>query len=173
MTQFTFFIKDIRRSLGKHRLRVLFIWMTRSFIGVFLYRFERGMFLLFGRSYSVLRIFILPIILIFQAYSNIDIHYKANIKGGLLVLHPSVGCVISGQVIAGENLTLTGGNIIGVGKNKSGQFVLGDNITLGANATIIGPLELANNIFIGAGACVTKSFEASNISLIGLPAKAM
>lgn len=31
-----------------------------------------------------------------------DIHYKADIKGGLLVLHPSVGCVISGQSIIGE-----------------------------------------------------------------------
>lgn len=169
--QLVFFIRDIKRSLGKHKLRILFVWITRSFVGIMLYRFERCLFLVFGKYYAIIRILFLPIILIFQAYSNIEIHYKANIKGGILVLHPSVGCVVSGQATIGTNLTLTGGNIIGVGKNKAKHFVLGDNITLGANATIIGPLELKNNIFIGAGACVTKSFESSNINLVGLPAK--
>lgn len=173
MTQLSFFKRDVIRILGKNKLRIIFIWMTRSFVGVLLYRFERGLFLVFGKYYAIIRLLFLPIILIFQSYSNIEIHYKANIKGGILVLHPSVGCVVSGQVIIGANLTLTGGNIIGVGKNKAIHFILGDNITLGANATIIGPLELKNNIFIGAGACVTKSFESSNINLAGLPAKAM
>ena len=169
--QLVFFVEDIRRGLGKNKLRILFIWMTRSFVGIMLYRFERGMFLILGKFYAFLRIIFLPIILIFQAYSNIDIHYKASIKGGLLILHPSIGCVVSGQAVIGSNLTLTGGNVIGVGKNKKSNFILGDNITLGANATIIGPLELKNNIFVGAGACVTKSFKSSNIKLVGLPAK--
>ena len=75
--QLVFFIKDIKRSLGKHKLRILFIWMTRSFVGIMLYRIERGLFLVFGEYYAIIRLLFLPIILIFQAYSNIEIHYNS------------------------------------------------------------------------------------------------
>ena len=146
--------------------------MSRAFVGVFMYRFERGLFLTFGKLYSIIRILLLPIINILQAYSNLDIHYKANIKGGLFVLHPSNGIVISGKSIIGSNLTLTGGNVIGISKKcNTGEFVIGDNCSLGANAVIIGPLMLANNIRIGASACVVKSYAESNVTLIGVPAK--
>ena len=100
--------------LGKHKIRIIHIWLSRSFAGIFIYRLERSLFLVFGNSYGYLRILFIPITNLIQAYSNIDIHYKANIKGGILILHPSVGCVISGKTIIGQNLTLTGGNIIGV-----------------------------------------------------------
>ncbi|WP_235835834.1 serine O-acetyltransferase [Cognatitamlana onchidii] len=142
-------------------------------MGVLLYRTERMLFLNFKKVYPGLRLLFLPIILLFQAYSNIDIHYKANISGGLLILHPSVGCVISGQAEIGRNLTLTGGNIIGLNKHKQGYFKLGDNCSLGANATIIGPLIIGDYVSIGANACVTKSFDKSNVTLIGVPAKEM
>lgn len=158
--------------LGKHKVRVLHIWLSRSFWGVFMYRFERSLFLLFGTSYGIIRVPLIPIINLINAYSNIDIHYKASIKGGLLILHPSVGCVISGQAIIGKNLTLTGGNVIGVKKSLTGDpFKIGDHCTLGANATIIGPLQLANDIVIGASACVTRSFMENGLILAGVPAK--
>lgn len=105
-------------------------------------------------------------------YSNLDIHYKADIKGGLLILHPAVGVVISGQAVIGENLTLTGGNIIGAKKNcEAGSFKIGDNCSFGANATLIGPLIIGNNIQIGASACVVKSFKQDNLMLVGVPAE--
>ncbi len=173
VTQLIFFYKDFIRMLGKNKFRIIYIFITRSFAGVFLYRVERGMFLLMGKSYSYLRLLFLPIILLIQAYSNIDIHYKASIKGGLLILHPSVGCVISAKASIGSNLTITGGNVIGSNKKKRGDFIIGDNCTLGANAVIIGPLELKDNIRIGASCCVTKSFEESNCNLVGVPARVL
>ena len=89
----------------------------------------------------------------------------------MLILHPSVGCVISGQSIIGENLTLTGGNIIGLKKIKGKEeFRIGNNCSLGANATIIGPLILGNNIKIGASACVVRSCVNDNSTLVGVPA---
>ena len=99
---------------------------------------------------------------------SLSVVAKANVTPTGIAATTSTG---TATVDAEANLTLTGGNIIGVGKNKASRFILGDHITLGANATIIGPLELKNNIFIGAGACVTKSFESSNINLVGVPAK--
>jgi serine acetyltransferase len=132
---------------------------------------ERGGYLLFGRFYTIIRLPFVPLLVIIQSFSNIDIHYQANVKGGLLILHPSVGIVVSGMATIGKNLTLTGGNIIGFnGKKKNDAFVIGDNCTLGANATIIGPLVLGNSIVIGASSCVVKSFPDDCQILAGVPA---
>jgi len=172
MTQFFFFLQDVKRMLGKHKIRIIHLWLSRVFIGVFLYRLERSLFLLFGKYYGFIRVPFIPILNILQSYSNLDIHYKADIKGGLMVLHTSVGIVISGQSVIGENLTLTGGNVIGAKKScPNGTFVIGDNCYFGANATLIGPLILGNKINIGAGACVVKDCKKDNVILVGIPAK--
>lgn len=170
--QFIYFLQDINRILGKRKSRILYVWLSRSFAGLFMYRLERGLFLTFGKFYSVFRIFLSPLLNIVQAYSNLDIHYKSSIKGGLLILHPSNGVVISGQAIIGYNLTLTGGNVIGLARKCNvGEFVIGDNCNLGANAVIMGPLHLANTIKIGACACVVKNCLDTDVTLVGVPAK--
>lgn len=172
ISQFSFFVKDCKRICGQKRVRLLFIWLSRGFAGVLLYRIERSLYLFFGKNYSVIRILFLPIFNILQAYSNIDIHYKADIKGGLLILHPSMGITISGNAIVGDNLTLTGGNVIGISKKcETNTFILGDNCNLGANAVVLGPIIIGNNITIGALACVTKSFTENNLTLVGSPAQ--
>lgn len=170
--QFRFFLQDVRRMLGKRKVRIVYIWLSRSFAGIFLYRTERSLFLTFGKFYEVIRILFLPLINLIQSYSNLDIHYKADIKGGISVLHPSMGVVISGKSIIGYNLTLTGGNIIGINKKCDiGEFVIGDNCNLGANAVILGPVKIGNNIKVGALACVTKDFFGSGTTLVGVPAE--
>lgn len=170
--QFLYFVQDLKRMLGKKKYRLLYIWLTRPFLGVFLYRMERGFFLTFGKPYKILRIFFLPLINIIHAFTNIDIHYSSNIEGGLLILHPAIGVVISGKAIIGSNLTLTGGNIIGVNKRTEiGAFVIGKNCELGANAVILGPIKLGDNIKIGALACVTKDCLIPNSILVGVPAE--
>jgi serine O-acetyltransferase len=167
-TQFNYFIQDLIAVSGKYKIRILQIIFSPTIIGIAKYRFERSLYIWLGKYYGILRVPFTPIFYLLHAYSNLDIHYKANIKGGLKILHNSVGVVISGQSIIGENLCLTGGNVIGA-KHK-GEIIIGDNCYLGANATIIGPLELGNNISIGASACVVKSSLEDNIILIGVPA---
>ncbi len=44
-------------------------------------------------------------------------------------------------------------------------------IALGANAVILGPVELGNGINIGASALVIKDCKMDNVTLIGVPAK--
>ena len=156
--------------LGKDKGRVITMIFSRAFAGIFWYRMDRGLYLVTGKKYRFFRIFFTPFFYLIQAYSNVDIHYKAAIGPGLLILHPSAGVVVSGQAIIGENLTLTGGNIIGMSATE-GLFLIGNNCTLGANACIIGPLKLNNNISIGAMACVVKSFTEDNLTLVGVPAK--
>ncbi len=118
-----YFYQDIKRMVGRQKFRILYVCFSRDFWGIGLYRLERILFSLFGGAYAYIRIIFIPLFNIIQAYSNLDIHYHAQIKGGLLVLHPSVGVVISGFSIIGSNLTLTGGNIIG-SKAKSKIVIL-------------------------------------------------
>ena len=89
-----------------------------------------------------------------------------------MVLHPSVGAVVSGLSVVGRNLTLTGGNVIGAKPHtKRGEIIIGDNCSMGANAVVIGPVKLGNNINIGASACVVKDCLSDGVSLMGVPAK--
>lgn len=167
-----YFVQDVKRMLGRHSIRIVHIWLSRVFWGMLLYRLERGLYLLIGPAYAYLRVPLIPVYTLLQVYSNMDINYKADLKGGCIVLHPSVGVVVSGMSVIGSNLTLTGGNIIGAKAGCGpGNIVLGDNCSLGANAVIIGPVHLGNGIQIGASACVTRSFTNNNIILIGVPAK--
>jgi serine acetyltransferase len=124
---------------------------------------------MFKSYYKFIRILFSPFFYLLQIISNCDIHHKAEIQGGINIHHPSAGIVISGKAKIGEMLTLTGGNIIGV-KGGSKGIVIGNNCNIGANACIIGPLQLGNNIKIAAMACVVKSFHDNNLSLIGVPA---
>lgn len=172
--QIRYFRQDLKRMLGKYKIRILHIWVSRVFWGIFLYRLERSLFLLLGKPYQYLRVIFLPFFNIIQAYSNIELHYKSDIKGGLLILHPSVGVVISGLSVIGQNITLTGGNIIGSKPGcKYGDIKIGDHCTLGANAVILGPIMIGNGVNIGASACVIKDCLFDNATLVGVPAKVL
>ena len=79
--------------------------------------------------------------------------------------------MINGNV--GDNCTFHGNNIIGnKGKGKENlNPTLGDNVDVGANAVIIGDVQIADNCVIGAGAVVTKSFVEPGSIIVGVPAR--
>ncbi|MDZ4757546.1 MAG: serine acetyltransferase [Bacteroidota bacterium] len=171
-SQFKYFGQDVERMVGKKKIRYIHIWLSRNFWGLALYRLERGLFILLGSPYEKIRILFSPLFYPIQAYSNIDIHYKADIKGGISVLHPSVGIVVSGMSVIGRNLTMVGGNIIGAkDRCKPGDIQVGDDCIMGANAVIIGPINLGSKIYIAASACVVHNYPDGSITLMGVPAK--
>lgn len=55
-------------------------------------------------------------------------------------------------------------------KKNSKRPVIGDNVTLGANVTIIGDVHIGNNVIIGAGSVVVKNVP-DNCVVAGNPAK--
>jgi serine O-acetyltransferase len=173
MTQLRYFFSDTQRFLGRKKWRIIVLLFYIPYWAVFWYRLERSLFLLFGSAYSIIRLPLAPLAYLIQSLSNLDIHYQAEIGPGLLILHPAVGVVISGQAIIGRNLVLTGGNVIGAtGKCEKGSYRIGDDCELGANAVIIGPVTLGHRIRIGACACVVRSFAGDDLVLLGVPARA-
>ncbi len=48
--------------------------------------------------------------------------------------------------------------------------MVGDNVTIGAGANIIGPVKIGDNAVIGAGAVVITDIPANSVA-VGVPAK--
>ena len=67
------------------------------------------------------------------------------------------------------NDTLTGGGPAKGDRSKWKKTVVGNNVSIGSNATIL-PVSICDRVVIGAGAVVTKNIEKSGIYM-GNPAK--
>lgn len=53
---------------------------------------------------------------------------------------------------------------------KKGKIVIGDNVFIGANTTILYDVTIGNNVIIGAGSIVTKNISDGSVA-VGVPCK--
>jgi serine O-acetyltransferase len=127
------------------------------------------MYLAFGKLWKGARILLLPLLNLLYAYANCELHYEATIGPGISILHASTGVVVSARAKIGSNLTLVGGNIIGIREEKKGNLFIGNNCYLGANAVILGPVTIGDNTTIGACALVIENYDGNGV-LTGIPA---
>lgn len=170
--QIKFMVYEIKLIINRRWWRWITCWFGGSAGVIVSYRLDRFGFLLLKNTWPAFRLLFFPFFLFLHLLScSHEIHYAANIGKGLKVLHPSLGIVINGKTIAGEHLTLTGGNCLG-GRDtlKHGDFVIGTYVYVGANAVILGPLTIGNHVQIGAGAVVIES-APDHVTLAGVPAK--
>ena len=172
LDQIKFMAYELGLIVNRHWWRWLTCWFGGCAGVIVSYRLDRFGFLLLGNLWPALRLFLFPVFLVLRILSyNHEIHYAAKIGKGLKILHPSLGIVISSYLTAGEHLTLVGGNCIG-GRKKltDGEFILGNNVLLGANAVVLGPLRLGNGVQVAPASLVVDSFD-DNAVVAGVPAK--
>ncbi|WEV36783.1 2,3,4,5-tetrahydropyridine-2,6-dicarboxylate N-acetyltransferase [Lactobacillus sp. ESL0677] len=83
-----------------------------------------------------------------------------------------MGTVIGGRAIIGQNVHVGANAVVaGVIEPASAEPVrIGDNVLVGAGATILEGIQIGTGAVIGAGAVVTKDV-APNTVVIGVPAK--
>ena len=157
-TQLSHLAYETRRFNGSKWWRWGGVWFTDGFWAVASYRLSRSAYLALGPAWSATRVVCSPMLYAMRPWSGrCEINYHADIGRGLRVLHPTLGVVISGKTIAGENLILVGGNCIGGRKPvRHGDIRIGDNVMLGANATVLGPITIGDGVQIGAGAIVVR-----------------
>ncbi len=99
---------------------------------------------------------------------------KTEIGGGLRIAH-CTALVIGGRTVIGKNCDVRQNTTFGCNYNKTGPDgrqspVLGDNVSVGAGAVIIGPVTIGDNCVIGANAVVTKDIPPDTIAA-GVPAR--
>ncbi len=102
--------------------------------------------------------------------TGIEIHPGATIGPGLFIDH-GMGIVIGETAEIGANCTLyhqvtLGGTGKDVGKRHP---TIGNNVLIGAGATILGPVYIGDNTRIAAGSVVLRCMPA-NVTAAGVPA---
>jgi serine O-acetyltransferase len=102
-------------------------------------------------------------------FTGIEIHPGAKIGQGLFIDH-GMGVVIGETAEIGEEVTLyhtvtLGGTSLAKGKRHP---TLGDRVTVGAGAKILGPITIGHDSRIGANAVVVKSVP-DNAVVVGVP----
>ena len=90
----------------------------------------------------------------------------SKIGKGVLIAHP-YATVINAERI-GDNFSCI--HCTTLGETSKGRPFLGNNVSLGANVTIIGPVHVGNNVVVGAGSVVVKDVP-DNCVVAGNPAK--
>lgn len=100
-----------------------------------------------------------------------EIYFSAEIGLGLRVVH-GLGSVIGSRHRIGCGFTIYQGATVGHRSAGAEGSVIGDNVTLFANASILGPVQVGANAVIGAHCVVTQNVEAGQV-VAGIPARAV
>jgi len=104
------------------------------------------------------------------AFCGIDILPQAEIGGGCYIPH-GVGLVVGGATVIGDDCTLLQGVTLGEARfDETSCPRVGDRVTLGAGAKILGGITVGDDSFIGAGAVVLEDVPPQHIA-IGVPAR--
>ncbi|HID86910.1 MAG TPA: serine O-acetyltransferase [Anaerolineae bacterium] len=106
-----------------------------------------------------------------RALTGIEIHPGARIGPGFFVDH-GMGVVIGETAELGENVTLYQGVTLGGTslKKEKRHPTIGDNVVIGAGATVLGPITVGENSRIGANSVVVKDVPP-NAVVVGVPGR--
>jgi len=106
-------------------------------------------------------------------FFTIEIPWRTKIGKNLKLYH-GAALVIHGNTIIGEDCTLRQSSTIGNKKLANGADseppVIGNNVDIGSNVCIIGPITIKDNVKIGSGTVVTKNISG-NCTVVGNPAR--
>lgn len=102
--------------------------------------------------------------------TGIEIHPAAQIGKGLFIDH-GMGVVIGETTIIGDNCTIYQGVTLGgTGKDKGKRHpTIGNNVTIGSGAKVLGPFTVGDNSKIAANAVVLNEIPP-NSTCVGVPA---
>lgn len=103
--------------------------------------------------------------------TGIEIHPGAVIGRGFFIDH-GMGVVIGETAEVGDNVTLYQGVTLGgTGKQRGKRHpTLGDNVTVGVGAKVLGAITIGHNSRIGAGSVVLRDVP-DHSTAVGVPAK--
>jgi serine O-acetyltransferase len=106
-----------------------------------------------------------------RVLTGADIHPGATIGKGFFIDH-ATGVVIGETSIIGENVNIFQGvSLAGVSAEKGKRHpTIGNNVTIGAHAVVLGNIHIGDNTRIGAGSVVNKDVPPDS-TVVGIPGK--
>lgn len=104
-----------------------------------------------------------------RALTGIEIHPGATLGPGLFIDH-GMGVVIGETAEVGEDVTIYHGVTLGGTSLEPGKRhpTIGDRVTIGAGAKVLGPIEVGHDSRIGGNAVVVRPV-ADNSVVVGVP----
>ncbi len=144
------------------------IWEVLTYPGLWAIIFHRIAHLLWEAN---LRFLARLISQISRFLTGIEIHPGAKIGKGFFIDH-GMGVVIGETTIIGNNVTLYQGVTLGgTGKERGKRHpTIDDDVVIGAEAVLLGPIYVGKGARIGAGSVVLKSVPP-NCTVVGVPAR--
>ncbi len=103
--------------------------------------------------------------------TGIEIPHTVRLGAGALLLHPTAITINSAAVI-GKNCVLLKGCTIGNQKRgtKAGAPVIGENVYIGLNSTVVGGIHIGNDVLVAPNTYV--NFDVPDHSIVlGSPGK--
>src|SRR5690606_6643808 len=106
-----------------------------------------------------------------RATTGIEIHPGARLGRRLFIDH-GMGVVIGETTVVGDDVMLYHGVTLGGRSLNRGKRhpTLGDRVTVGAGAKVLGPVWVGDDAQIGANAVVVKDVPAGAVA-VGIPAR--
>ena len=101
--------------------------------------------------------------------TGVDIHPGATLGAGLFIDH-ATGVVIGETADVGADVTIYQGVTLGGTSLEQGKRhpSVGDRVTIGAGAKVLGPVTIGHDSRIGANAVVVKPVPANSV-VVGVP----
>lgn len=148
-------VNEMNKRLGMSKRLSFYLTTRKEYRNLFYYRI--------GKLSKILSIYARP-------YTLFEISAQSIGPNAFVLNHPY--CTIINAKTIGSNFTLCHLTTIGNAKHGRNDLVptIGNNVSIGANVTIIGDITIGDNVIIGAGSVVVKDVP-SNCVVAGNPSK--
>ncbi|OIK08411.1 hypothetical protein BIV60_26460 [Bacillus sp. MUM 116] len=105
----------------------------------------------------------------YKHITGVEIHPEAKIGEGLFIPH-CTSIIISKSAVIGNEATIHQCTTIGLNYKTNKAPILGDNVFIGTNSSIVGGINIGDNVKVLPNSTVTKDFS-KDLIIGGVPAK--
>lgn len=143
----------------------------RGFWTMIVYRFGRWRYTIQSRPVRLpFSILYKALKVIAESLTGTELPCEVVIGRRLRIEH-SFDVVVSGDAVLGDDVVLRNGVTIGLRhEGKRGAPVIGNRVDIGAGAKLLGPIVIGDDVSIGANAVVIRDVPSNSIA-VGVPAR--